>query len=31
VSTCQSRFDNLDNYGGFPFIPLKNPFATGVF
>lgn len=23
---CNSRFDNLDNYGGFPFIPLRNPF-----
>lgn len=31
TSTCQSRFDNLDNYGGFPFIPTKNPFSTGVF
>jgi hypothetical protein len=31
TSTCQSRFDNLDNYGGFPAIPSKNPFSTGVF
>ncbi len=31
TSTCQSRFDNLDNYGGFPFIPTKNPFSTGIF
>lgn len=30
-ATCLSRFDNLANYGGFPFIPTKNPFATGVF
>ena len=22
---------NLDNYGGFPAIPSKNPFSTGVF
>ena len=29
--TCQGRFDNLDNYGGFPAIPSKNPFSTGVF
>ena len=25
--TCQSKFNNLNNYGGFPFIPLKNPFG----
>lgn len=31
TATCQSRFDNLDNYGGFPAIPSKNPFSTGVF
>lgn len=23
---CNSKFDNLNNYGGFPYIPLKNPF-----
>jgi len=27
LSTCRHRFNNLDNYGGFPFIPLKNPFV----
>ena len=31
TATCQSRFANLDNYGGFPAIPVKNPFSTGVF
>ncbi|WP_026330363.1 phage BR0599 family protein [Caldimonas manganoxidans] len=31
TTTCQARFDNLANYGGFPAIPSKNPFATGVF
>ena len=31
TSTCESRFGNLDNYGGFPAIPSKNPFSTGVF
>lgn len=31
MSTCHSRFGNLANYGGFPFIPSKNPFSTGVF
>lgn len=23
--TCLTKFNNLDNYGGFPWIPLKNP------
>ncbi len=31
TATCQTRFNNLDNYGGFPAIPVKNPFSTGVF
>lgn len=31
TATCQARFANLDNYGGFPAIPSKNPFSTGVF
>jgi len=31
TATCQARFNNLANYGGFPAIPSKNPFATGVF
>lgn len=26
-TTCAARFDNLNNYGGFPFIPGKNPFG----
>lgn len=25
-NTCNDRFNNLPNYGGFPFIPLRNPF-----
>jgi uncharacterized phage protein (TIGR02218 family) len=25
-TTCNSKFNNLDNFGGFPFIPSKNPF-----
>ncbi|WKB50771.1 DUF2163 domain-containing protein [Eleftheria terrae] len=24
---CRDRFQNLDNFGGFPFIPWKNPFS----
>lgn len=31
TATCAARFGNLDNYGGFPAIPIKNPFSTGVF
>jgi Phage conserved hypothetical protein BR0599/Uncharacterized conserved protein (DUF2163) len=31
MQACASRFNNLDNYGGFPSIPSKNPFSTGVF
>jgi len=31
TATCAARFANLDNYGGFPAIPSKNPFSTGVF
>lgn len=30
-ATCAARFNNLANYGGFPFVPGKNPFSTGVF
>lgn len=25
-ATCQGKFDNLDRYGGFDWIPLRNPF-----
>lgn len=27
LSVCGSRFDNVVNFGGFPWIPLKNPFS----
>jgi len=27
MSTCLDRFSNLDNFGGFPYIPQKNPFS----
>lgn len=27
TTTCNNRFGNLNNYGGFPFIPGKNPFG----
>lgn len=30
--TCQAKFNNENNYGGFPFVPLKNPYgAASVF
>ena len=27
METCRVKFNNLDNYGGFPWIPKDNPFA----
>ncbi|MEW6169845.1 MAG: phage BR0599 family protein [Pseudomonadota bacterium] len=27
LSTCESKFGNSANFGGFPFIPTKNPFG----
>ena len=26
TNICLNRFDNLDNFGGFPYVPSKNPF-----
>lgn len=32
IETCNQKFNNLLNFGGFPFIPEKNPFdGTPVF
>lgn len=28
LSTCNSKFGNALNYGGMPYIPLKNPFGS---
>jgi hypothetical protein len=28
LAICSSKFDNVVNYGGFPFIPRKNPFNS---
>jgi len=28
LSTCKNKFNNTPNYGGFPFIPGKNPFGN---
>lgn len=30
IATCKSSFDNVQNYGGFAFVPLKNIFSTGL-
>lgn len=37
VTTCDSKFNtpsdpqsNVVNFGGFPFVPTKNPFEGGV-
>ena len=28
-ATCDTKFGNSANFGGFPFIPVKNPFSGG--
>lgn len=30
ISTCVSKFSNEDNFGGYPYIPIKNPMGAGV-
>ena len=30
IATCQSKFTNRDNFGGFPQVPTKNPFSVGI-
>jgi len=30
LPTCKTKFNNVINYGGFMFVPPKNPFATGL-
>jgi len=27
TATCTGKFNNLDNYGGLPYLPSKNPFS----
>lgn len=31
LTTCHSKFDNSDNYGGMPYIPTKNPFNGSIY
>ena len=30
IGTCQTKFDNLANFLGFPYMPTKNPFTQGL-
>lgn len=30
LATCASKFSNTANYGGFPYIPRKNPFGSSI-
>ena len=30
LTTCQNKFNNVINYGGFPYIPRNNPFNTSL-
>lgn len=31
LATCNSKFNNAKNYGGMPFIPIKNPFSGSIY
>lgn len=31
TSDCVNKYNNIENFGGFPWIPTKNPFDTGIF
>lgn len=30
INTCSSKFSNVPNFGGFAWVPLRNPFSTGL-
>jgi uncharacterized phage protein (TIGR02218 family) len=30
ITDCQTKFSNVVNFGGFPYVPTKNPFETGL-
>lgn len=30
IATCNAKFSNVINFGGFPYIPRKNPFTTEI-
>ena len=31
VTDCRQKFSNILNFGGFPYVPTKNPFETGLY
>lgn len=31
IDTCKNKFNNYINYGGWPYIPIKNPFGGSSF
>jgi len=31
LTICDSKFGNAENYGGMPFIPVKNPFSGSIY
>lgn len=31
MTVCKNKFDNTINYGGFPWVPRKNPFDTTLY
>ena len=30
INTCSSKFNNVQNFGGFAWVPLRNVFSTGL-
>ena len=30
IATCKTQFDIVVNYGGFAFVPTRNPFESGL-
>jgi hypothetical protein len=30
LATCKNKFSNVPRYGGYPYIPIKNPFEVGM-
>lgn len=30
IIDCETKFDNVINYGGFSYVPTKNPFRSGI-
>lgn len=30
LTTCRTKFNNVVNFGGFPWVPTENPFSTGI-